>query len=269
MPKILSAEQVASWHSDGCIFPIRAVDPDQAERNLARYFALEKEIGEEPQNRFKIKAHLPFPWMWDIICNDNILDAVEDIIGPNILCWGSSFFTKNAHDRRFVSWHQDSTYYGLSERATVSVWYAFSRSNAESGCMRFIPGTHDKGLYEHDETGTANNLLMKGQTIHHVEEDRAVDVTLEPGEFSIHHEAVVHGSNPNKADYPRIGISIHYIAPHVHQVLLKNATATLVRGTDKEGHWAEDPEPKEEFDKTCLEALDATYGEYLTGVGKH
>jgi len=269
MPKILTEDQIAAWHSDGCIFPIRAVDSDEAQANFDRYTALEKKIGEEPQNRFKIKAHLPFPWMWDIIRNDNILDAVEDIIGPDILCWGSSFFTKNAHDTRFVSWHQDSTYYGLSERATLSVWYAFSPSNLESGCMRFIPGTHDKGLYEHDETGDADNLLMKGQTIHDVDEDKAVDVILKPGEFSIHHEAVVHGSGPNNADHPRIGISIHYIAPPVHQALLKNATATVVRGKDTHGHWAEDPEPAEDFDPVCMKALDATYGEYLTGAGKY
>ena len=102
-----------------------------------------------------------------------------------------------------------------------------------------------------------------------VDEEKAVDVVLDPGEFSIHHEAVVHGSNPNNANHPRIGISIHYIAPNVHQVLLKNATATLVRGADRHGHWAEDPEPKEDFDPICLKALDATYGEYLTGAGKY
>ena len=99
--------------------------------------------------------------------------------------------------------------------------------------------------------------------------EQRIDVVLEPGEFSIHHEAVVHGSNPNNADHPRIGISIHYIAPHVHQVLLTNATATLVRGSDPHGHWQEDPEPSEDFDPICLKALDATYGEYLTGAGKY
>ena len=111
MLKILTEDQVTAWHSDGCIFPVRAVDSENAQDNLKRYLELERRIGEEPQNRFKIKAHLPFPWMWDIIRNKNILDAVEDIIGPDILCWGSSFFTKNANDKRFVSWHQDSTYY--------------------------------------------------------------------------------------------------------------------------------------------------------------
>ena len=268
MPKIFTEEQISAWRRDGCVFPVTAVPPDEAQLNYERYSALEKDIGEEPQNRFKIKAHLPFPWMWDIIRNKNILDAVEDVIGPDILCWGSSFFTKNAHDRRFVSWHQDSTYYGLSERATVSVWYCFSPSNVKSGCMRFIPGTHAKGLLEHDETRAKDNLLMRGQTIHGIDEDMAVDVILKPGEFSLHHESVVHGSRANHSDTPRVGISIHYIAPHVHQVLLKNATAALVRGADVHGHWGKDLEPLEDFDPACLKALDQTYNEYRTGAGK-
>lgn len=269
MPKLLTEEQISAWDTDGCIFPFRAVGADEADANLNRFLALEEEIGAEPQSRFKIKAHLPFPWMWDIIRNDNILDAVEDLIGPNILCWGSSFFCKQANDPRFVSWHQDSTYYGLSERATITVWYAFSQSNVTSGCMRFIPGTHNVGQIDHEEMGGENNLLMRGQTIHDVDENRAVDVELQPGEFSIHHEAVVHGSGANPSPNPRIGLSIHYIAPHVHQLKLKDvASASLVRGEDTHGHWGPDPEPAEDFDPACLAALDASYGEYLTGAGK-
>ena len=269
MPKLLTEEEIAAWDSEGCIFPFRAVAPDEAEANLNRFLALEEQIGEEPQNRFKIKAHLPFPWMWDIIRNDNILDAVEDLIGPNILCWGSSFFCKQANDVRYVSWHQDSTYYGLSERATITVWYAFSASNVTTGCMQFIPGTHNQGQLDHEEMGGENNLLMRGQTIHGIDEDNAVNVGLQPGEFSIHHEAVVHGSGANNSAMPRIGLSIHYIAPHVHQLKLKDvAAASLVRGEDTHGHWGQDPEPSEDFDPACLAALDASYGEYLTGAGK-
>ena len=268
MTKILTEEQLINWTRKGCIFPIRAVSSGEAKLYFERYCLLQERIGEEPQKRFKIKAHLPFPWIWNLIRNKNILDAVEDLIGPDILCWGSSFFTKNARDRRFVSWHQDSTYYGLSEPATVSVWYAFSPSNVNSGCMRFIPGTHTKGIFEHDETREDGNLLMRGQTINNVDENLAVDVVLEPGEFSLHHESVVHGSNANNSDTPRVGISIHYIAPHVHQLLLKNATGTLVRGKDMFGYWGKDPEPKDDFDPVCLQALDAAYGQYLTGAGK-
>lgn len=162
-----------------------------------------------------------------------------------------------------------STYYGLSERATVTVWYAFNGSDVESGCMRFIPGTHTIGQIDHEELHGEGNLLMKGQTIQDVDEDKAVDVILGAGEFSIHHEAVVHGSGANNVPRPRIGLSIHYIAPHVHQVKLEEAAAaTLVRGVDTHGHWREDPEPASDFDPACMAALDATYGAYLTGTGK-
>lgn len=137
-----------------------------------------------------------------------------------------------------------------------------------SGCMRFIPGTHTQGIFEHDETREDDNLLMRGQTINNVKENLSVYVVLEPCEFSLHHESVVHGSNPNNTDRPRVGISIHYIAPHVHQVLLTKTTATLVRGQDMFKHWGKDPEPKENFNPVCPQALDAAYGEYLTGAGK-
>jgi hypothetical protein len=268
MSKLLTNTQIEAWERDGCIFPIHTDTPEEGAANYARFAALEEKIGAEPQNRFKIKAHLPFPWMWNIVRNDNILDAVEDLIGPDILCWGSSFFTKNAHDTRYVSWHQDSTYYGLSERATVTVWYAFNPSTVESGCMRFIPGTHLEGQREHEELHGEDNLLMKGQTIHGIDESKAVDVVLQPGDISIHHESVVHGSGPNNADTPRVGLSIHYIAPHIHQLKLNEAAATLVRGEDTHGHWRQDPEPAVDFDPVCMAALDATFGEYLTGTGK-
>lgn len=268
MGKALSDDQIEYWEENGCVFPIRAFSAAEAEANFDRYLALEREIGEEPQNRFKIKAHLPFPWMWDIIQSETILDAVEDLIGPNILCWGSSFFTKQANDPRFVSWHQDSTYYGLSERATVNVWYAFSPSKIESGCMRFIPGTHRMGQLDHQETFAENNLLVKGQTIKDIDESSAVDVELEAGEFSIHHESVVHGSNPNSASWARVGLSIHYITPEIHQLQLQESAATLVRGEDRFGHWRKDPKPERDFDPACLAALDASYREYKSGAGK-
>ena len=268
MGRLLTDEQIAAYREDGCVFPFRADRPEEAAANYRRYAALEAATGAEPQSRYKIKAHLPFPWIWNIVRNRNILDAVEDLIGPDILCWGSSFFTKKAGDRRFVSWHQDSTYYGLSEPETATVWYAFTKSDAEAGCMRFIPGSHRDGILEHDETWAKDNLLMRGQTVRGIDETAAVDVQLEPGEFSIHHESVVHGSGSNDSDHERIGLSIHYVAPRIRQTRLGNATATLVRGADTHGHWLEDPEPAGDFDPACLAALDATYGEYRSGVGK-
>ena len=268
MPKALREQQVAAYRDDGYVFPIRIMSTEQASDIRSKFDALEREIGGEAQSRFKIKAHLPFPWMNELIRNPVMLDAVEDLIGPNILCWGSSFFTKKAHDPRFVSWHQDSTYYGLRPSETVTTWVAFSNSTVEAGCMRVVPGTHRNGILDHEETWSKDNLLMRGQTINGVNEAKAVDIVLQAGEISIHHESVVHGSGPNNSDDARIGLSIHYIAPHVRQTAYDGATALLVRGTDTEGHWVAEPEPKTDMDPACLAALDETYGRYKTGIGK-
>ena len=268
MAKVLGDSQVAAYARDGFVFPVRIMDAAAAAGLLARFHALERRLGAEPQKRFKIKAHLPLPWLNALVRDPIMLDAVEYLIGPDILCWGSSFFTKKARDPRFVSWHQDSTYYGLRPAETVTTWVAFTDSRIASGCVRFVPGTHKNGVLDHIETHDADNLLMKGQTIMGIEEAAAVDCELAAGEISIHHESVVHGSNPNTTDGPRIGLSIHYVAPHVRQTAFDGATAMVVRGRDTHGYWESEPEPREDLDPVCLAALDDVYAQYRSGIGK-
>ncbi len=268
MGKALTDSQIEAYRRDGFLHPVRVMSADDAGALLHQFEALEDEIGAEAQSRFKIKAHLPFPWLNELIRNPVILDAVEDLIGPDILCWGSSFFTKKARDSRFVSWHQDSTYYGLRPAETVTTWVAFSESAVESGCVRFIPGSHRSGILDHAETADSQNLLMRGQTIDGIDESSAVDAELRPGEISIHHETVVHGSNPNNTDRARIGLSIHYIAPRVRQTAYDGATAMVVRGADTEGHWAIDPVARSDFDPVCMAALESEWGRYKSGIGK-
>jgi len=262
MPKVLTEEQVEAYHRDGYLFPVRIMRRDQATELRSKLESFEAQIGGEFQQRYRIKAHLPFPWLNDLIRNPVLLDAVEDIIGPNILCWGSSFFTKNAHDPRFVSWHQDSTYYGLQPRETLTAWFAFTDSRVESGCMRVMPGSHRLGQVKHNETFGENNLLSRGQTIPDLDESAAVDVILEAGEISFHSELTIHGSNPNRSDDRRLGYSIHFIAPHVHQTLFPNATAALLRGRDMHAHWNAEPRAKVDFDPVCLAALDRDHNQY-------
>ena len=223
---------------------------------------MEETIGGEVQERYRIKAHLPFPWLNELIRHPRMLDAVEDIIGPDILCWGSSFFTKNAHDPRFVSWHQDTTYYGLEPRETLTAWFAFTDSTVKSGCMRVLPGSHAQGPRRHVETFAQDNLLSRGQTVADVDESRAVDVVLKAGEISFHSETTIHGSNPNDSDDRRLGYSIHFIAPHVHQTLFDHASAALLRGTDTHGHWGAEPVAQRDFDPECLAALDRNHQQY-------
>lgn len=262
MPKMLTAAQVERYNRDGFLGPIELYGAADIAKVRCHVEDVEARIGGEIQSRFKIKAHLPFRWMWEVITNARLLDAVEDIIGPNILCWGSSFFQKEAHDPRFVSWHQDSTYYGLEPPETLTAWLAITDSTLESGCVRFVPGTHNKGIYAHEEHRAAENLLSRGQTIAGIDPAKAVPMVLKAGQFSFHKEDCVHGSDPNNSGNRRVGLSIHYIAPHVRETNNPNATAMVVRGRDTHGYWGIDPVPKVDWDPVCLEALDKGWKHY-------
>ena len=128
--------------------------------------------------------------------------------------------------------------------------------------MRVLSGSHANGQVKHDETFAENNLLSRGQTVTDVDESSAVDVILEAGEISFHSELTIHGSNPNNSDDRRLGYSIHFIAPHVHQTLFANASAALLRGSDLHGHWQPEPRAQEDFDPDCLAALDRDHKQY-------
>lgn len=262
MPKVLTTEQVEAHNRDGFLGPVDLFTPEEIAVIRRHVEEVEARIGGEIQSRFKIKAHLPFRWMYDIVTHPRLLDAVEDIIGPDILCWGSSFFQKEAHDPRFVSWHQDSTYYGLEPPDTLTAWLAITDSTLESGCVSFVPGTHDRGVYRHEERKAADNLLSRGQTIVGIDEAKAVPMVLKAGQFSFHNEDTVHGSAPNNSPNRRIGFSIHYIPPYVREVKYPGATAMLVRGKDTYGHWGQDPVPAEDWDEACLRALDESWKTY-------
>jgi len=269
MPKTLTEAQVRKYHRDGYVFPMRALTEAEAAEALRHVEDFERDQGLEAQAKLVFKAHLPFRWLSDLIRHPGILDAVEDVLGPNILCWGTSFFQKNAHDSRFVSWHQDSYYYGLDPSDTLTAWVALTPSNLESGCVRVLPGTQNGHRYvdfanEPDE----NNLLPRGQTIKGLDLSGAVPMVLRPGEFSMHHEALIHGSDPNRSDHRRVGISIHYIAPHVKRVKYNKdgvrPRAALVRGVDDHGHWEHEPRTAAEFDPAALASLDAMRAEFFS-----
>ncbi len=149
------------------------------------------------------RSHVLFSWIDEMIRHPKILDAVEDLLGPDILCWNTSFFIKEARDPGFVSWHQDATYWGLSSSDVATAWVAMSPANKVSGCMKFVAGTHLKQV-EHEDTFDKNNLLTRGQEIAvEVDEAQAVHVELKPGQASLHHVLLFHGSEPNRSDERR------------------------------------------------------------------
>jgi len=240
---------VAQYRRDGFYFPMRVLSAEEAAGYRARLEAVERERGGPLGGELRHKGHLLFTWLDALIRHPPILDAVEDVLGPNLLCWSSSFFIKEARDPAFVSWHQDSTYWGLSEPDVVTAWVAFSESSVESGAMRMIPGTHTEQV-AHRETFAKDNLLSRGQEVTvEVDEARAVDVVLHPGEMSLHHVRMFHGSPPNRSVDRRVGYAIRYIPTHVRQIADgPRDTASLVRGVDAYQHFDLEEPPAADLD---------------------
>lgn len=257
----LTAEQAEAFGADGYFLKGRALTAEHAAECRARVEAMEQELGEDCNVRMKIKAHVVAPWMVDLARHPVILDAVESLLGPDILLFGSSMFAKAANSDKFVSWHQDSAYYGIDPTDSVTVWLAFTPSNQSNGCLRVLPGSHLAPDFEHDETYDPKNLLARGQTIRGIDDDSAVYLELEPGEFSMHHVRTAHGSLGNPSGDRRIGLAFFYIAPHVRSTMARRP-ALLVRGKDEHNHWDVDPLPKRDLDPDTLKFLSDMWEKY-------
>jgi len=226
-----------SYAEQGYLFPIRALTPEEAASYRDAYLRLAEALGGAPKATELALLHLHYDWAWDLIHHPNVLDAVEAVIGPNILVWASSVFPKRAHDPGYISMHQDGTYWGLDQGEITSAWIALTPSQPENGCMRVVPGSHLQPILPHKETWAENNLLTRGQEIEaDVREDEIVDVALQPGEMSLHHVRIIHGSNPNPTSTPRIGFAVRYMTPDVRPDGVDHP-AVLVRGEDTHGHW--------------------------------
>jgi non-haem Fe2+, alpha-ketoglutarate-dependent halogenase len=248
MPKILSQQQIDRYWRDGCIFPVRVMSEAEAAELRGRLEAFEKKAGGPLKGDLRHKSHLLFSWLGDLVRKDAIVDAIEDLYGPNLLCWTTNFFIKEARNPAFVSWHQDSTYWGLDKPDVVTAWIALTPSNKANGAMGFIPGTQTTEQIPHRDTFAKNNLLTRGQEIAvEVDESKAVTIELKPGEMSLHHVRLVHGSPPNPSDDRRIGFAIRYIPTTVAQVAGEDS-ATLVRGVDEYHHFAPEPRPATDMD---------------------
>lgn len=269
----LTPAQVDDYNRSGYFFPLRAFSAEIALRYRCRLEDTEAKAGGPLRAGLRNKPHLFLTWAAEIVRHPAILDAVEDVLGPDLLCWSSSFFIKDARDPGYVSWHQDSTYWGLSRPDIVTAWVALSVSHPANGCMRVIPGSHLRDQLPHKDTFAPNNLLSRGQEVMvEVNPGEAVDLELQPGEFSLHHVRIVHGSEPNHADYRRIGYAIRYLPTSVKQVVGARDTASLVRGVDEYHHFDPEPAPKADFDADAMafhqKVVDASNAVLYRGTDK-
>lgn len=236
MNHCLTPGQIDAYRRDGFVFPVEVASPERARGWRDELESLERAHGAL---HYLPKAHLVVPLADRIARDPVVLDAVESLLGPDLLLWDCTFIIKEAGDGKRVTWHQDLTYWGLSPDDVASVWLALSPATVESGCMRMMPGTQSGPRLRHREHAAADNILSRGQEIDApIDESKAVDIVLAPGEMSLHHGLVWHGSNPNRSNDRRIAFNAQYLAPWVRQVVGDWDSALLVRGEDRYRHFA-------------------------------
>jgi hypothetical protein len=248
MPKLLSDAQIAQFQEQGYVAPVRIMSEDDAHRLRAQLEEFETRTGAPLRGDIRHKGHLLFPWLAELVRHDRILDAIEDLYGADLFCWTTNFFIKEARNPAFVSWHQDSTYWGLSAPDVVTAWVALTPSNLANGAMAVLPRSHKQDQIPHRDTFDQHNLLTRGQEVAvEVDPAQAVALELRPGEMSLHHVRLVHGSPANPSDDRRIGYAIRYIPTRVYQ-LEGEDSATLVRGTDRFNRFEHEPRPTAELE---------------------
>ena len=247
----LSEAQLRQFRLQGCCFPVRAMPQSEALSLGRQVEAIESAHGPSLVPYLRENPHYVLRCIDRLVRHEAVLDAVESIIGADILVWASAFFIKAGRSARFVSWHQDARYWGLEPHDGVTAWIALTPSRPESGCMRFVPQSHLSGLLEHDDTYAPDNILSRGQRVSDVDDSAAIDVALEPGEISLHHMRVVHGSRPNASAGRRMGLAVNYMPPHVRQTTGPDC-ASLVRGVDRFHHFEPGRSPDADMEPKAL-----------------
>ena len=253
MIKILSAAALAQYQEKGFYSPLDVLTASEAADYCVRLEAIELAQGHAIVGSERSKSHLLYTWIDDLMRHPRILDAIEDIIGPDILCWNTVWWIKEPMSDTFVSWHQDKLYVGLDTDDFVTAWLALTPATIESGCMRILPGSHKRDIMPHRDEFAENNMLSRGQEIAvPIDESQAVSMELAPGQVSLHNVRIAHVSTPNVSSDRRIGLSMHYIPTSTRQIAMDWDSATLVRGEDHYNHFTLTPRPSQDLEEEAV-----------------
>ncbi len=241
------ASAFEQYRQQGYAAPLRIMDATEAQKYRDALEDCERARGRPLTRDENSKPHLLFRWASDLVRHPAVLDVVETIVGPDILVWDSTLFTKEAGGQEHLTWHQDLRYWGLDPGdQVVTAWIALSPSTRESGCMRVVPSDTRPDLLPHKDTYAENNLLSRGQVVEaEIREEDIVDIVLSPGEMSLHDVYIIHGSESNNSNDRRLGFGVRYFPTSVRQRAKMRDTALLVRGIDRYGHFDLEQEPTE------------------------
>ena len=249
----LNTQALTAFARDGYLPAMPLLSTEAARDMRAQLEAFETETGGPLKGSNRFKNHLLFKWLADLVRSPRILDMVESLIGPDIMVWSTDWWIKEPRSPSFVSWHQDSQYWGLDTTRLITIWIALSPSTLESGCMRILPGSHLGPDLRHEDTYHDDNMLTRGQSIAGIDETKAVNLKVQTGECVAFAFRIAHASHPNRSDERRIGLAIRYLPPDARQLLADKDSAALVRGSDSFGYFEHEPCPGHDFDPVAVE----------------
>jgi hypothetical protein len=267
MPKMLNAEQIFSYRANGFLPSLQALGATEAARYREALRTTESRLGGSLMaidRKYRGNMHLLVRWVDDIARHGAILDAVEDLVGPDILLYTSRFFIKEARSEGIAAWHQDCTYFGLRPYDHVTAWVALSNVTAEAGPLEFALGSHIRGPLMQRSNAVKNSVNTAGQVIVEWFDDSQTQIVpLAPGEFSLHHTCVVHQSGPNASAERRIGLALSFIPTRTRHIGSRRMPASLVRGKDEHGHFDLQPRPRDDFGPEEVERHDRAFAAYI------
>ena len=234
------ADITLRYNRDGFIAPIDIISKEEAQALRMDLENAELELSDNPEKLALLKAYPNrlLPLFDRLTRNEKLVSATSAVLGPDLMVWSAGLFIKEKRSSKIVSWHQDLTYWGLDDVAETTCWVALSTANENSGCMKFVPGSHQTKIVPHVDTYSEDNLLSRGQEIAvDVDENTAVVAALVAGQASMHHGLVFHSSGPNTTDDRRIGSAIRYIKPSMKQDTGDRPLVSLVSGRDLFGNF--------------------------------
>jgi hypothetical protein len=264
--KTLTPDQVARYRDTGYLAPLEGLSGQEIPSCQRLLQSFLKASGWPLDRGLQHKPHLYLKWVSDLVHHPAILDAVEDVLGSDLLVWRSSFFIKGPRDPNHTAWHQDARYWGLGSEEVVTAWIALTDSRIENGCLQVVPGSHRLGALPHLVKPGRGNTLLRGQSaVVSIPGPSAVSIRLQAGQFSLHHVRILHGSQPNGTEETRAGLAVRFIPPHVRQTGARQG-ATLVRGADRFGHFDLEPIPRYDYDPIALAAHTRSVRRYAAQV---
>jgi len=237
-PRVLRAEDIETWNRDGYLGPIEVYDESTIGEIRVYFDQLLAETLAAGKDSYSISsAHLKHARVWEILCDRRIVGYVRDLLGEDVIGWGSHFFCKMPGDGKRVDWHQDCSYWPLTPTKALTVWLAIDDADQANGCMETYLGSHTHGLIDFESSDAADGNVLD-QSVKEPERYGRHELTpLRAGQISIHSDLLVHGSSPNDSDRRRCGLTLRYCPASVMAYLGWNQKGVLVAGECDRSLW--------------------------------